>query len=65
MARYRHLFKHAQRRVEDKIIYLTKEFNKETEERIARDDISDNKRENLEAEKRDKEFLASLSVSKF
>ena len=57
--------KQTQRRILDKTICLAKELNKETEKRIARDNISNNKRENLEAKKRDKEFLASLSVSKF
>ena len=65
VARYRRLLKHAQRRAEDKMVCLAEELNKETEERIARGDISDGEREDLEAERRDKEFLASLSVPEF
>ena len=65
MARYRRLFKHAQRRIENKIIYLTKKFNKKIEERIVYNNIFNNERKNLEVEKRNKKFLMFLSVSEF
>ena len=44
---------------------LIKKFNKEIEERIARGNIFDNEREDLETERRDKEFLTFLSVLEF
>ena len=65
VVRLRKILKQAQRRTQDKTICLTKKLNKETKKRIARDDISDDEWEDLKAEKRDKEFLASLSVSEF
>ena len=65
IARYRYLFKYAQRRIENKIVYLTKKFNKKIEKRIICGDIFNNKRENLEIKKRDKKFLTFLLILKF
>ena len=65
VARYYYLFKHAQRRIENKIIYLIKKFNKKMKKWIVCGDISDDKRENLEAKRRNKKFFILFFISKF
>ena len=42
-----------------------KKFNKKTKKRVVCGDISNNKRKNLEAKKRDKEFFILFFILKF
>ena len=65
VARYRHLLKYAQHRIKNKIIYLTKKFNKKIKKRIVYNNIFNGEKENLKTKRRNKKFLTFLSISKF
>ena len=66
VARLRRTLKRAQRRAQDKTICLAEELNKETDERIARGDVSEGEAEDLAAEEAEQASwrrLAAMSPS--